>query len=82
MAAAATYFGNRMSPTEEGRRRRRFSSAIGQLTAMVEAEGGHYTLVTVETNQPGESELDKLAKRFLAVVHRLVEPEHEIRGSY
>ena len=31
----------------------------------MQAEGGHYTLVTVETNQVGESEADKLAKRFL-----------------
>ena len=38
--------------------------------------------MTVETNQPGESELDKLAKRFLAVVHTVAEPEHVLRGSY
>jgi hypothetical protein len=48
----------------------------------VVAEGGHYTLVTVETNQPGESELDKLAKRFLGEVHQLAEPSHVLRGSY
>jgi hypothetical protein len=51
-----------------------------QVTA--KAEGGHYTLVTVETNQPGESELDKLAKRFLSVVHTLAEPAHPLRGAY
>ncbi len=79
---AARFFGARLSTTEEGARRRRFAGAIGQLTVTVEAEGGHYTLVTAETNQPGESEIDRLAKRFLAVVHTLAEPDHALRGAY
>jgi hypothetical protein len=82
MTAAAEYFGSRMSPTEEGARRRAYASALGQVTVSVEAEGGHYTLVTVETNQPGESELDKVAKRFLSVVHTMVDHGHVIRGAY
>jgi hypothetical protein len=82
MAQVVTYFGARMTPVEEGRRRRRFTSALGQLSVTVQAEGGHYTLVTVETNQPGESELDKLGKRFLGTVHTLAEPAHELRGAY
>jgi hypothetical protein len=82
MARAAAYFGSTMSPTEEGPRRRRYSSAQGQLAVLVEAEGGHYTRVTVETNQPGESELDRSAKRFLAVVHTMGEPTHVLRGAY
>jgi hypothetical protein len=82
IARAKTYFGSRMSPTEEGRRRLRFSSGIGHATVLVEAEGGHYTLVTVETNQPGESELDKLAKRFLAIVHAMLHDRHVVRGAY
>ncbi len=48
----------------------------------VQAEGGHYTLITIETDQPGESELDKLAKRFLTVVHTMANPAHEARGAY
>jgi hypothetical protein len=55
---------------------------LGQLLVSAVAEGGHYTLVTVETNQPGESELDKLAKRFLGVVHTMAEPGHALRGAY
>jgi len=82
MRAAASYFGARMSPTEEGARRRRYTSAIGQLAVTVQAEGGHYTLVTVATNQPGESELDKVAKRFLSELHTLADPEHVVRGAY
>lgn len=82
IARAAEFFSPRVAPVEEGPRRRRFAGAIGQLTVSAEPEGGHYTLVTVQTNQPGESELDKLAKRFLAVVHTLAEPEHVLRGAY
>jgi hypothetical protein len=36
----------------------------------------------VETNQPGESEADKLAKRFLTLVHNVADPSHEVRGAY
>lgn len=82
VAHAATFFGGRMSPTEEGRRRRGFSSPLGQLVVSVEAEGGHYTLITVATNQPGESELDKLAKRFLSTVHATTHAQHDLRGAY
>lgn len=79
---ATAFFSGRLAPVEEATRRRRFAGAIGQLAVTAEAEGGHYTLVTVETNQPGESELDKLGKRFLSVVHTLAEPAHPLRGSY
>jgi hypothetical protein len=79
---ATAFFSPRLAPVEEGARRRRFAGAIGQLGVTAQAEGGHYTLVTVETNQPGESELDKLAKRFLSVVHQLAEPAHLLRGAY
>jgi hypothetical protein len=82
MARATEFFARRVAPVEEGSRRRRFAGAIGQLTVTAEAEGGHYTLVTMDTNQPGESELDKLSKRFLSVVHTLAEPDHILRGSY
>lgn len=79
---ATGFFSSRLAPVEEGARRRRFAGAIGQLAVTAQAEGGHYTLVTVETNQPGESELDKLAKRFLTIVHTLAEPAHPMRGAY
>jgi hypothetical protein len=48
----------------------------------VQAEGGHYTLVTVDTNQVGESEADKLAKRFLTEVHTLEHGSHRPIGAY
>jgi hypothetical protein len=67
---------------EESARRRRFSGTIGQVTLTVQAEGGHYTLVTVETNQVGESEADKLAKRFLTELHTLEHGSHRPIGAY
>ncbi len=79
---ATAFFGARLTPVEEGARRRRFSGSLGQVTLTVQAEGGHYTLVTAETNQPGESEADKLVKRFLGVVHTAAEPSHVLRGAY
>ena len=82
LARAATFFGARLTPVEELPRRRRFTGTVGQLTVTAEAEGGHYTLVTVETNQVGESEADKLAKRFLTVVHTLADPTHRPIGAY
>lgn len=79
---AASWFGKHLTPVEEGVRVRRFAGPIGNLSVTVQAEGGHYTLVTVETNQPGESEIDRLAKRFLGVVHTMAEPAHALRGAY
>jgi hypothetical protein len=82
LARAATFFGGRLTPVEEQPRRRRFTGTVGQVTVSAQAEGGHYTLVTVETNQVGESEADKLAKRFLTVVHTLADPTHRPIGAY
>ncbi len=82
LARAARFFGARLQPMEEGPRRRRYAGGIGQIGVQVEAEGGHYTRITVETNQPGESEADRLAKRFLTLVHTMAEPSHAPRGAY
>jgi hypothetical protein len=82
LARAAEFFGPRLSPVEEGPRCRKFAGSIGQIAVSVEAEGGHYVRVTVETNQVGESEADKLAKRFLTLVHTMAEPSHTPRGAY
>lgn len=82
MSRAAEFFGARLAPTEDGPRRRRFASPLGRLTVTVEAEGGHYTLVTLATDQPAESELDKLAKRFLTLLHGDQHRTHCPIGAY
>jgi hypothetical protein len=79
---AAALFGARLTPSGEAPRRRTFSGSLGSVTVTAAPEGGHNTLVTVVTDQPGESELDKLAKHFLGTVHVLAEPEHQLRGEY
>lgn len=82
LAAADAFFGQRMQQTASAGRHRGFSHASGTLTVDVRAEGGHYTHVTVATDQVGESEIDKLAKRFLAVVHAEDHPHYALRGAY
>lgn len=79
---AERFFAGRLALVESGARSRVFRGAVGTVRVNVEAEGGHYTLVTVTTDQVGESEADKLAKRFLGSVHRLAEPGHVLRGAY
>jgi hypothetical protein len=82
LAAATRFFGATLAPVEEQPRRRQFAGTIGRIGVTVQAEGGHYTLVTVETNQVGESEADKVAKRFLTVVHTIADPDHRPIGAY
>ena len=59
-----------------------YSDLRGKIGVGVEIEGGHYTRVTVATDDVGESELDKVAKRFLAELHAAEEPAHVVRGAY
>ena len=57
MARATAFFGPRLAPTDQAQRSRRFSGSVGQIGVNVQMEGGHYTLVTVETKSPGINEL-------------------------
>lgn len=82
LEAAKRYFGARFAPSEEAARRLSYSGAVGKVTVTARAEGGHYTLIEVQTDQVGESEVDRLAKRFLAEVHQRADPTHEVRGAY
>ena len=79
---AVAFFSPRLGPVIEQSRHRSFSGSLGTIDIRVRAEGGHYTLVTVVTDQLGESELDRLAKRFLGEVHTLADPAHSLRGAY
>jgi len=48
----------------------------------VRPEGGHYTFVEVETDQIGESRLDRNVKRFFVQLHRQEEPGHAMAAAY
>jgi len=79
---AMAFFGQRLAPVLEEPRRRRFAGALGEVTVVAAPEGGHATRVEVATNQVGESEADKLAKRFLTLLHAAADPSHRPIGAY
>ena len=82
LAGAESYLGQTLTSVEQLPRRRQFAGNIGRISVNVHPEGGHYTRVTVETDQVGESEADKLAKRFLTMVHTRADPTHRPIGAY
>lgn len=61
---------------------RTFSGPLGALMLSVKAEGGHYTFVQVETDQMGESRLDRNVKKFFVSLHRYDDPTHVIAANY
>lgn len=63
-------------------RSRSFSGTLGTLKVSVKMDGGHYTVVEANTDQVGESRLDKNVKRFFNAVHRLADPRHTIEAGY
>jgi hypothetical protein len=82
LAEADRYFGGSLQALAQDHRSRTYQGAIGTVNLRVEAEGGHYTLITLGTDQVGESEVDKFGKRFLTTVHTLVDRDHTARGAY
>jgi hypothetical protein len=79
---ADRFFAERLPSSEREARGRVFAGTLGRIGVHVHAEGGHYTLVVAETDDVGESEADKLAKRFLTMVHKRREPTSIARGAY
>ncbi len=63
-------------------RTRTFSGLLGTLQLSVKQEGGHYTFVQVQTDQIGESRLDRNAKRFFVKLHRVSDPSHRLEAAY
>ena len=63
-------------------RTRTYSGALGALKVTVRAEGGHYTFVQADTDQMGESRLDRNVKRFFVTLHRTEDPRHVPEASY
>src|SRR5439155_22720826 len=79
--AAKAFFGSRMAPAEESPRRRAFAGPLGKVTIAARAEGGHYALIEVGTDQVGESEIDRVARPFLAGLPRQVETRLELHAA-
>ncbi len=83
IAAADRYFPTlRLEPTATASRSRTFAGPLGTMTLTARAEGGHYTFVEVETDQVGESRLDRNVKRFFVQLHRLADPAHRLEAAY
>jgi len=70
------------TPVSTAARARTFSGPLGVLKLSVKAEGGHYTFVEVQTDQMGESRLDRNVKRFFVTLHRKEDPRHELEAAY
>lgn len=71
-----------MSPGATAARGRTFAGPLGTLRLTVKPEGGHYTFVEAETDQMGESRLDRNVKRFFVALHREADPAHRLEAAY
>ncbi len=52
------------------------------LVLSVKMEGGHYTFVEAQTDQMGESRLDRNVKKFFVRLHRQVDARHAMSAAY
>jgi hypothetical protein len=83
LAAADAFFpALELSQTSSAPRARSFAGPLGSMHLKVKPEGGHYTFVEVETDQMGESRLDRNVKRFFVELHRQQDPTHRLEASY
>jgi hypothetical protein len=71
-----------LTPSATGARARTFSGPLGAMTLSARAEGGHYTFVEVQSDQMGESRLDRNVKRFFVTLHRVEDPRHQLEAAY
>lgn len=63
-------------------RSRTFSGPLGTMRLSARPEGGHYTFIEVETDQMGESRMDRNVKKFFMELHRTEDPAHALTASY
>ena len=71
-----------LAPLATAARARTFSGSLGVMKLSVKSEGGHYTFVEAQTDQVGESRLDRNVKRFFVTLHRTEEPRHTLEAAY
>lgn len=83
LAAADTFFPNiGLAQNTTAPKTRTYSGALGSLKLSVKAEGGHYTFVEANTDQMGESRLDRNVKKFFVSLHRMADPKYSLTASY
>jgi hypothetical protein len=83
LARADSFFpGIGLTPLATAARARTFSGPLGGMKLTVKAEGGHYTFVEAQTDQMGESRLDRNVKRFFVELHRVEDPRHALEAAY
>lgn len=83
LAIADTFFPTILEiATGTERRAREFAGPLGALKLTVRMEGGHYTFVQIDTDQMGESRLDRNAKKFFVELHRTEDPAYKLTASY
>ncbi len=77
-----------MMPAAQAARSRSYKGSVGTpetpstLTITVKMEGGHYVFVEANTDQMGESRLDRNVKKFFVALHTQVHPKHSFAPAY
>lgn len=83
IAAADEFFPTiGLASTATTDRSRAWAGPIGAMTLAVKAEGGHYTFIDVDTDQMGESRLDRNVKKFFVRLHRMSNPSHRLHAAF
>jgi len=83
LASADTFFpAIGLAQNTTAPRSRTYAGTLGALNVSAKPEGGHYTFVQVDTDQMGESRLDRNVKRFFVSLHRTEDPAHVLSASY
>jgi predicted alpha/beta-fold hydrolase len=83
LAAADDYFPTLgLAGQSSSTRSRVYAGELGTVKLSAKPEGGHYTFIEAETDQVGESRLDRNVKRFFVRVHRQADPTHKLAAAY
>jgi hypothetical protein len=83
LAAADAFFPEiGLSQNTTAPRTRTYAGLLGAVKLSAKPEGGHYTFVQVETDQMGESRLDRNVKKFFVSLHRTEDPTHLLTPNY
>jgi hypothetical protein len=71
-----------LAKTSSLARSRAFSGTLGTMTLKIRPDGGHYTFIEVDTDQTGESRLDRNVKRYFVKVRKTEEPARTLEAAY